>query len=112
VAHQGSDRLRLRERLEHAIHEILAMTIFPEPAQWDVTNKVWAPYMDGERNGLVATFYPPDNMKRPNGPHLRWLPFGRLQHSDQTSVGVERRLRALPWSGERAMWSILRAATP
>jgi len=21
--------------------------------------------------------------------HLRWLPFGRLQHSDQTSVGVE-----------------------
>jgi len=41
---------------------------FPEPAQWDVTNKVWRPYMVANGTDWWATFYPPDNMKRPTGP--------------------------------------------
>jgi predicted CXXCH cytochrome family protein len=41
---------------------------FPEPAQWDVTNKVWRPYMVANGTDWWAAFYPPDNMKRPTGP--------------------------------------------
>jgi predicted CXXCH cytochrome family protein len=41
---------------------------YPEPAQWDVTNKVWRPYMVANGTDWWATFYPPDNMKRPTGP--------------------------------------------
>src|SRR6266446_5448744 len=41
---------------------------FPEPAQWDVTNKVWRPYMVANGTDWWAMFYPPDNMKRPTGP--------------------------------------------
>ena len=41
---------------------------FPEPAQWDVTNKVWRPYMVANGTDWWATFYPPDNMRRPTGP--------------------------------------------
>jgi predicted CXXCH cytochrome family protein len=41
---------------------------FPEPAQWDVTHKVWRPYMVANGTDWWATFYPPDNTKRPTGP--------------------------------------------
>ncbi len=41
---------------------------FPEPAQWDVANKVWRPYFVPKGGDWWAPFYPPDNMKRPTGP--------------------------------------------
>jgi predicted CXXCH cytochrome family protein len=41
---------------------------FPEPAQWDVTNKKWLPYFAANTADWWAAFYPPDNMKRPTGP--------------------------------------------
>ncbi len=41
---------------------------FPEPAQWDVTNKKWLPYFVPNGGDWWAPFYPPDNMKRPTGP--------------------------------------------
>jgi predicted CXXCH cytochrome family protein len=42
---------------------------FPEPAQWDVTHRVWKPYFVPVTNADWWTpFYPPDNMKRPTGP--------------------------------------------
>jgi predicted CXXCH cytochrome family protein len=41
---------------------------FPEPAQWDVINKTWRPYMVANGTDWWAAFYPPDNMKRPTGP--------------------------------------------
>ena len=41
---------------------------FPEPAQWDVINKVWRPYMVANGTDWWATLYPPDNMQRPTGP--------------------------------------------
>jgi len=41
---------------------------FPEPAQWDVTNKVWRPYFVPKGGDWWEPFYPPDNMKRPTGP--------------------------------------------
>jgi predicted CXXCH cytochrome family protein len=41
---------------------------FPEPAQWDVTNKKWLPYFVPATGDWWASLYPPDNMKRPTGP--------------------------------------------
>jgi len=41
---------------------------FPEPAQWDVTNKVWRPYFVANGTDWWSTLYPPDNMQRPTGP--------------------------------------------
>ncbi len=41
---------------------------FPEPAQWDITNKKWLPYFVPPTGDWWAPFYPPDNMKRPTGP--------------------------------------------
>jgi predicted CXXCH cytochrome family protein len=41
---------------------------YPEPAQWDVINKTWRPYMVANGTDWWAEFYPPDNMKRPTGP--------------------------------------------
>ena len=41
---------------------------FPEPAQWDITNKKWLPYFVPPTGDWWAPLYPPDNMKRPTGP--------------------------------------------
>src|SRR3984893_14925452 len=41
---------------------------FPEPAQWDVTNRVWRPYFVANGTDWWAPHYPPDNMQRPTGP--------------------------------------------
>jgi predicted CXXCH cytochrome family protein len=41
---------------------------FPQPAQWDVTNRVWRPYFVANGTDWWATLYPPDNMQRPTGP--------------------------------------------
>jgi predicted CXXCH cytochrome family protein len=41
---------------------------FPEPAQWDVTNKAWRPYFVAKGTDWWEPFYPPDNMQRPTGP--------------------------------------------
>jgi cytochrome c553 len=75
---------------------------YPEPAQWDVTNKVWRPYFVPNGADWWVPFYPPDNMQRPTGPHLRRLPLRRLRHPHQASRRVERRLRTLPRPRQRA----------
>jgi predicted CXXCH cytochrome family protein len=41
---------------------------FPFPAQWDVTHKVWRPYMVANGTDWWTKFYPPDNFQRPTGP--------------------------------------------
>ena len=41
---------------------------FPQPAQWDVTHKVWRPYFVALGTDWWAPLYPPDNMQRPTGP--------------------------------------------
>ena len=41
---------------------------FPEPAQWDVTGKVWRPYSVAKGTDWWEGFYPPDNFQRPTGP--------------------------------------------
>jgi predicted CXXCH cytochrome family protein len=41
---------------------------FPEPAQWDVTHRVWRPYSVAKGTDWWEPFYPPDNMQRPTGP--------------------------------------------
>ena len=41
---------------------------FPEPAQWDVTNKKWLRYFVPKGADWWEPFYPPDNFRRPTGP--------------------------------------------
>jgi predicted CXXCH cytochrome family protein len=41
---------------------------FPEPAQWDITNRVWRPYFVATGTDWWAPLYPPDNLQRPTGP--------------------------------------------
>src|SRR5579863_6912536 len=41
---------------------------FPEPAQWDVTHRVWRPYFVAKGTDWWEPFYLPDNMQRPTGP--------------------------------------------
>jgi predicted CXXCH cytochrome family protein len=41
---------------------------FPEPAQWDVTNKLWRRYFVPNDADWWAPLYPADNFKRPTGP--------------------------------------------
>jgi predicted CXXCH cytochrome family protein len=41
---------------------------YPEPAQWDVGNRVWRRYFVENSGDWWASLYPPDNMKRPTGP--------------------------------------------
>jgi len=41
---------------------------FVEPAQWDVTHRIWRRYFVENGTDWWATLYPPDNMKRPTGP--------------------------------------------
>ncbi|HXJ00535.1 MAG TPA: c-type cytochrome [Micropepsaceae bacterium] len=41
---------------------------FPEPAQWDVTHKIWRPYMVANGADWWVPFYPTDNFMRPTGP--------------------------------------------
>jgi|HubBroStandDraft_4_1064222.scaffolds.fasta_scaffold00793_14 predicted CXXCH cytochrome family protein len=41
---------------------------FPEPAQWDITKRVWRPYFVAKGTDWWEPFYPPDNMQRPTGP--------------------------------------------
>jgi predicted CXXCH cytochrome family protein len=41
---------------------------YPEPAQWDVTNRVWRPYFVPNGADWWVPYYPPDNMQRPTGP--------------------------------------------
>ena len=41
---------------------------YPEPAQWDVTHRVWRPYFVAKGTDWWEPFYPPDNMQRPTGP--------------------------------------------
>jgi len=40
---------------------------FPEPAQWDVTHKMWRRYFVPNTADRWAQLYPPDNFKRPTG---------------------------------------------
>jgi predicted CXXCH cytochrome family protein len=41
---------------------------FPQPAQWDVTHKMWRQYFVKNGTDWWAPLYPPDNFQRPTGP--------------------------------------------
>ena len=41
---------------------------FPEPAQWDVTHKMWRPYFVQNGTDWWVPYYPANNMQRPTGP--------------------------------------------
>jgi predicted CXXCH cytochrome family protein len=46
----------------------VADDFFPLPAQWDVTHKIWRPYLVQPNTDWWVPFYPPENAKRPTGP--------------------------------------------
>ena len=41
---------------------------YPLPAQWDVQNRIWRPYMARAGTDWWVERYPADNLKRPTGP--------------------------------------------
>ena len=41
---------------------------YPQPAQWDVTHKIWRPYFAANGTDWWTKFYPADNFMRPTGP--------------------------------------------
>src|SRR6266704_5410253 len=41
---------------------------YPQPAQWDVTHKMWRPYFAANGTDWWTAHYPPDNFMRPTGP--------------------------------------------
>jgi predicted CXXCH cytochrome family protein len=41
---------------------------FPLGAQWDITNKIWRPYLVGPNTDWWVPFYPAQNAGRPTGP--------------------------------------------
>src|SRR5262249_42800421 len=41
---------------------------FPLPAQWDVTHKIWRPYLVGPNTDWWVQYYPGTNDQRPTGP--------------------------------------------
>ena len=49
---------------------------FPLPAQWDIQHRKWLPY-------------------------LRWLPLRELQPGHARGHRMERRMRKVPWTGQR-----------
>ncbi len=61
-------RLRLWQPLEAAVLQERRRRLFPLPAQWDVTHKIWRQYFVPNGTDWWATLYPPDNMQRPTGP--------------------------------------------
>jgi formate-dependent nitrite reductase cytochrome c552 subunit len=42
--------------------------LYPLPAQWDVTHRIWRAYMVQPNTDWWVRFYPADNMQRPTGP--------------------------------------------
>ena len=75
---------------------------FPLPAQWDVTHKMWRPYFVAQRNRLVGAALSAGQFPAADRPAMRRLPFGQLRHRHQDGHRVERRLRAMPRTGQRA----------
>lgn len=41
---------------------------YVHPAQWDITNEVWRPYVVADGTDWWTVHYPPDNFQRPTGP--------------------------------------------
>jgi len=41
---------------------------YPFPAQWDVTNKIWRPYVAQPNTEWWLPYYSPETIKRPTGP--------------------------------------------
>ena len=73
---------------------------FPLPAQWDFTHQRWAPYFVKNGTDWWSTLYPARQHATPDRTAVRRLPLGRLRHRDQKGGRVERRLRALPRTGQ------------
>ena len=75
---------------------------FPLPAQWDVTHRVWRPYLVQPNTDWWVPLYPADNMKRPTGPLCDGCHSVNYDIKTKTRHRMERRLRALSRAGQRA----------
>jgi mono/diheme cytochrome c family protein len=75
---------------------------FPQPVQWDVTHKMWKRYFVPNNADWWAPLYPPDNFKRPTGPLCDGCHSVNYDIANQKSQRMERRLRKVSWTGQRA----------
>ena len=104
--HQGSDRVRLRQQVQAALLHAASATTTSAPAQWDVTHRV-APTVPPDRLVDGALSARQHEAARPAA--LRRLPLGQLRHRAQDGDGMERRLRAVPRTGQRSRRAARRA---
>ena len=75
---------------------------FPLGAQWDVAHQIWRAYMVGPNTDWWAEVLSRRQHAAAHRPVMRRLPFGRLQHPDQSREGMECRLREVPRPGRRS----------
>ena len=75
---------------------------FPLPAQWDVSHRVWRPYFVQPNTDWWVPFYPADNMKRPTGPLCDGCHSVNYNVQTEARARMERRMREVPWPGQRA----------
>ena len=75
---------------------------YPLPVQWDIGNKTWRPYHVADTGADWWTaYYPSSNLERPTGPTCDGCHSVNYDIRAKKPVGVERRLRDLPWSWQR-----------
>ena len=78
---------------------------YPAPAQWDILNKVWRPYFVAPNTDWWAPHYPAqqgDNTARPTGPLCDGCHSVNYNMQTKQAHRVERGVRALPRSRQRA----------
>ena len=75
---------------------------FPLGAQWDVTHKQWRAYQVANGTDWWTAFYPGGNSTRPTGPLCDGCHSVNYNLQTKTADRVERRLREVPRSRQRA----------
>ena len=107
--HQGPDRLRVRQQVEAALfHEGRRRLLSARrPVGRHASSMAAVQRRDGNR--LVDRLLSAGEQRAADGTDVRRLPLGELQRQDEDRHGVERRLREMPRSGQRARRAARRA---
>ena len=75
---------------------------YPLGAQWDVTHRIWRPYMVAPNTDWWVATLSRRQYAAPDRASLRWLPLRQLRHPNQNCDGMECGLREVPRTRLRA----------
>ena len=102
AVHQGPGRLRLRQPLEAALLHEDRRRLFSVAGPVGGAQPRVEPVRRAPGSGLVGAALPRRQHEAADRPDLRRLSFGRLRHPHEAGRRMERRLREVPRSGQRA----------